>query len=587
MPHISRFGTRSRRGRPPGLIAARAGLLHRAVFQAQRPAQNGASICAASRRRAGPTWSRRKSQQRHHRNQPHQRRSPRAPRDNRHRGKHSPVAAQEYADRLAHHHIGKTTPGAFARVQPPPKMNQRGLRCVIHRITGLPDLATQIQILAIHEVTRRKTAHFVKYFLLDKNARPRNHLDFRRIRVGRKRDAAVPHAFHSGNRRRRNSASITWLKIVGNSCTQEVWSVPSALSNLHPAAPARGIVSRHRSKGTNEFSRNSVSGFNSSRYCPAPVLDPKIIRPPKPDILLALHEHHPRKLRRHHLSASVMRPSIHHNNLILDARHPAPDRGNRPPDKLDRIPVDNDNGNQQCPPFRLRRRGYSRQFSELFTCSPLLAPKALPKSQPPNLQLAPILTPSLVFHLRNLLKVAAKKTAKKSRRRHHEDGFSFSRETHLKSINAGWYPVMLISPPVLDPVLPGAVRVSGETVMRQLQFSKAVSRPTQHIRLDLIERVPPRCFQQPADAFPAGVAVNLRRAAHVKRRVALGFGILPARRDTANSPSANPKLCVLVKVRKTIRKISCWRKGQVARPVSPDNPTCPRPTRQTRRKKLQ
>src|ERR1035437_4830968 len=77
----------------------------------------------------------------------------------------------------------------------------------------------------------------------------------------------------------------------------------------------------------------------------------------------------------------------------------------------------------------------------------------------------------------------------------------------------------VISAAVLDPISPGTVGGAGGLELKHAQVRKGAGLPTEHVRFHFIERVPAGGTDEATDGVPGGSAVNLCRAADMKRRV--------------------------------------------------------------------
>ena len=96
----------------------------------------------------------------------------------------------------------------------------------------------------------------------------------------------------------------------------------------------------------------------------------------------------------------------------------------------------------------------------------------------------------------------------------------------------------ITGPPILEPVPPRAVGVSGRPMVNQLNFRKSVGPPPEHVGPKLIHRVPARSPYEASDCIPAGSPVNFGSAANMERRIAFGF--LPQNALDHNADRAPP-----------------------------------------------
>src|ERR1700683_637931 len=65
-------------------------------------------------------------------------------------------------------------------------------------------------------------------------------------------------------------------------------------------------------------------------------------------------------------------------------------------------------------------------------------------------------------------------------------------------------------------VSPQAFRGAREPMMNETQFVEAAGVPTQHIRFDFVDRVPPWGPPQTVDRFPTGPSIDLGCASHME-----------------------------------------------------------------------
>src|SRR5258708_15129938 len=79
----------------------------------------------------------------------------------------------------------------------------------------------------------------------------------------------------------------------------------------------------------------------------------------------------------------------------------------------------------------------------------------------------------------------------------------------------------VVSAAILDTVTPRSFRSSGEPAVGNAKVEKTPRRPTEHIRLQLINGVPSRCLHQAAQGFPTRATVHLGGSADVKRWIFL------------------------------------------------------------------